>query len=389
MAVTVALTAAIIFGGLRSIALLRDRRALHGGGLPGGGAGHLLANLGKVPGALAMVSAFRPARGAAGGIGAAILNGFKRGLFSNGPAWARRQRRRRSHAYPPPGLAGYVQMAGVFIDTILICTASAAIILLAGPVRGTGIGLVQNALTSEVGRLGQVLPRRRGAVLRLHLDRRQLLLRRTAWSSSRHNHPAGLLIFRVLVLVMVMFGSIGSLPFVWNFADVTMGLMAITNLVAILLLSGLVGEAGARLQRPARRRQAAQPSTPAGVRRSAASSSRASGTGLSPATLQTAPSRPDASGVTDQARRATTAPMHSLLEFPAPSPPGARPRPPARAARQRCRGARARLVAGDYGKPFVLENGGLRALHFSLGYVQSVMDVANPAALVLAYARAR
>jgi AGCS family alanine or glycine:cation symporter len=54
-----------------------------------------------------------------------------------------------------------------------------------------------------------------------------------------HNHPAGLLIFRLLVLAMVMFGSLASLPFVWNLADVSMGLMAITNLVAILLLSGL------------------------------------------------------------------------------------------------------------------------------------------------------
>ncbi|MER2551944.1 MAG: fused MFS/spermidine synthase [Thauera sp.] len=46
-----------------------------------------------------------------------------------------------------------------------------------------------------------------------------------------------------------------------------------------------------------------------------------------------------------------------------------------------------RLLAGCYDKPFVLENGGLRALHFSLGYVQSIMDVDNPAALVLGYAQ--
>lgn len=80
--------------------------------------------------------------------------------------------------------------------------------------------------------------------------------------------------------------------------------------------------------------------------------------------------------------------MHSLLEFPSPFP--AEPglvrllEPPGSDAAALA----ARLVAGDYGKPFVLENGGLRALHFSLGYVQSVMDIANPAALVLAYARA-
>jgi len=80
--------------------------------------------------------------------------------------------------------------------------------------------------------------------------------------------------------------------------------------------------------------------------------------------------------------------MHSLLALPSPFPsePGLVRllEPPGSDAEALA----ARLVAGDYGKPFVLENGGLRALHFSLGYVQSVMDVANPAALVLAYARA-
>ena len=54
-----------------------------------------------------------------------------------------------------------------------------------------------------------------------------------------HNHLAGLLIFRLIVLAMVMFGALASLPFVWNLADVSMGLMAITNLIAILLLSNL------------------------------------------------------------------------------------------------------------------------------------------------------
>lgn len=51
------------------------------------------------------------------------------------------------------------------------------------------------------------------------------------------NHSAGLLVFRLLVLAMVMFGALASLPFVWSLADVSMGLMAITNLIAIVLLS--------------------------------------------------------------------------------------------------------------------------------------------------------
>ncbi len=79
--------------------------------------------------------------------------------------------------------------------------------------------------------------------------------------------------------------------------------------------------------------------------------------------------------------------MKHLLEFPSPFP--AEPglvrllEPPASDALALA----ARLLEGRYDKPFVLENGGLRALHFSLGYVQSVMDIDNPAALVLAYAQ--
>ncbi|MGR5542320.1 alanine:cation symporter family protein, partial [Vibrio campbellii] len=55
-----------------------------------------------------------------------------------------------------------------------------------------------------------------------------------------HNHKAGLGLFRIVVLGMVMFGALASLPVVWALADVSMGLMAIVNLVAILLLSGIV-----------------------------------------------------------------------------------------------------------------------------------------------------
>jgi alanine or glycine:cation symporter, AGCS family len=53
-----------------------------------------------------------------------------------------------------------------------------------------------------------------------------------------HNHPAGLLLFRLFVLAMVMFGAIGEVPLVWAMADLSMALMAMTNLVALLLLSG-------------------------------------------------------------------------------------------------------------------------------------------------------
>ncbi|MBA5023905.1 alanine:cation symporter family protein [Pseudomonas aeruginosa] len=175
------------------------------------------------------------------GIGAAILNGFKRGLFSNEAGMGSAPNAAASATpYPPhPASQGYVQMAGVFIDTLLICTASAAIILLAGPQEGEGIMLVQNALTSQVGDWGRYFL----AVIILFFAFTSIVANyfyaENCLVFLEHNHLAGLLIFRLIVLAMVMFGALASLPFVWNLADVSMGLMAITNLIAILLLSNL------------------------------------------------------------------------------------------------------------------------------------------------------
>ena len=239
----VILTALIIFGGLRSIARFSELA------VPFMAVAYLLLavgiilfNLSELPGVLAMVvkSAFGWHEAAAGGIGAAILNGFKRGLFSNEAGMGSAPNAAASAPYPPhPASQGYVQMAGVFIDTLLICTASAAIILLAGPQEGEGIMLVQNALTSQVGDWGRYFL----AVIILFFAFTSIVANyfyaENCLVFLEHNHLAGLLIFRLIVLAMVMFGALASLPFVWNLADVSMGLMAITNLIAILLLSNL------------------------------------------------------------------------------------------------------------------------------------------------------
>jgi AGCS family alanine or glycine:cation symporter len=243
LAVT-ALTALIIFGGLRSIARFSELAVpFMAAGYLVVAVGIIIANLSEVPAVLAMIvqSAFGLHEAAAGGIGAAILNGFKRGLFSNEAGMGSAPNAAAAATpYPPhPASQGYVQMAGVFIDTMLICTASAAIILLAGPSEGTGIDLVRNALGEHVGGWGKYFL----AIVVLFFAFTSIVANyfyaENCLVFIEHNHPAGLLIFRLIVLAMVMFGAIGSLPFVWNFADVAMGLMAITNLVAILLLSGL------------------------------------------------------------------------------------------------------------------------------------------------------
>ena len=242
--VLVLVTALIIFGGLRAIARFSELA------VPFMAVAYLLVavalillNLDKIPGILSLIvqSAFGLHEAAAGGIGAAILNGFKRGLFSNEAGMGSAPNAAASATpYPPhPVSQGYVQMAGVFIDTLLICTASAAIILLAGPQEGEGIMLVQNALTHQVGDWGKYF-----LTLIILFFAFTSIVANYFYAENclvfiEHNHPAGLLLFRLIVLGMVMFGAMASLPFVWNLADLSMGLMAITNLIAILLLSGL------------------------------------------------------------------------------------------------------------------------------------------------------
>ena len=250
----VVLAGLIIFGGLRSIARFTSLA------VPFMAVAYLLValvlmvvNLDEMPGIFSLIvrSAFGLEEAAAGGIGAAIMNGFKRGLFSNEAGMGSAPHAAAAATpYPPhPVAQGYVQMAGVFIDTMLICTASAAIILLAGPQEGEGIQLVQNALTAEAGGWAQYFL----AVIILFFAFTSIVANyfyaENCLIFLGRNHSSGLAVFRVLVLAMVMFGALASLPFVWNLADVAMGLMAITNLIAILLLSQLVFKLSGDYQR--------------------------------------------------------------------------------------------------------------------------------------------
>lgn len=240
----VIMTGLIIFGGLRSIARFSEIVVPFMAALYLLVAiGLLIVNFTEVPAILSLIfkSAFGFHEAAAGGIGAAILQGFKRGLFSNEAGMGSAANVAASAApYPPhPASQGYIQMAGVFVDTLLICTASAAIILLGSDQSGQGIAIVQNALTSQVGDWGTYFL----AVIILFFAFTSIVANyfyaENCLVFLEHDHPGGLLMFRLVVLAMVMFGTLASLPLVWNLADVSMGLMAITNLIAILLLSNI------------------------------------------------------------------------------------------------------------------------------------------------------
>ncbi|NEY29209.1 sodium:alanine symporter family protein [Escherichia coli] len=251
--VLVLLSGAIIFGGLRSIAktaeLIVPFMAIAYLTLAFWVVGH---NLSRMPEVLLLIfkSAFGLQEAAAGavgyGIAQAMTQGIQRGLFSNEAGMGSAPNAAASATpYPPhPASQGYVQMFGVFIDTLVICSATAAIILSSGaldhaPGAISGIELTQRALASSVGGWGSIF-----IATAIFFFGFTSIIANYSYAESNlvfleHNHPAGLMLFRCCTLGMVMFGTLAELPLVWKMADLSMAMMAITNLIAILLLSGV------------------------------------------------------------------------------------------------------------------------------------------------------
>ncbi|WP_299492212.1 alanine/glycine:cation symporter family protein [uncultured Shewanella sp.] len=209
----------------------------------------VVTNIDKVPAALMLVinSAFGLQEAVAGGVAysvaQAMQSGIARGLFSNEAGMGSAANIAGSASpYPNhPASQGFVQMIGVFVDTIVICTATAAIILLTGDINSDsdGIRMTIDALTGHVGQEGGTFI----AFTILFFCFTSIIAN---YSYAETNvlfltgHKERILpLFRVVVLGMVMFGSLAKVGLVWALADVSMGLMATVNIIALLLLSGL------------------------------------------------------------------------------------------------------------------------------------------------------
>lgn len=249
----VILSGSVIFGGLRSVASLAGKIIPLMAGI------YLLLaiwiigqNLAHIPAILALIfkSAFGIQEAAVGAlsytISQAMTQGVQRGLFSNEAGMGSSPNAAASATpYPPhPASQGYVQMLGVFVDTIVICTATAMIILASGALDQSttdisGIELTQRALTLAIGSWGAPF-----VAVAIFFFAFTSIIANYAYAESNlifleRNHPVVLLLFRCIALGMVMFGAMAELAVVWKMADIAMALMAITNLTAILLLSGV------------------------------------------------------------------------------------------------------------------------------------------------------
>ncbi|NWO57603.1 alanine/glycine:cation symporter family protein [Chromohalobacter israelensis] len=253
--ILVGVVAVVIYGGLKSIARTAEKI------VPVMAVAYLLValvvlavNITEVPEMLALIvkSAFGygPAVGGAAGyaIKTAMENGIKRGLFSNEAGMGSAPNAAAQANVKHPAAQGLVQSFGVFVDTLVICSCTAVVILLSGVYETlmanspgqdiVGIQLTQDAMADHFGGFGEIFI----AVAILLFAFTSIIANfsfatvNIEYMFKRHAKGA-VQALRLAVLAMVMIGSVSQLTFVWDFADLSMGLMATTNLIAILILA--------------------------------------------------------------------------------------------------------------------------------------------------------
>ena len=171
--------------------------------------------------------------------GSAVVLGIKRGLFSNEAGMGSAPNASASADVDHPVKQGLVQIISVFIDTILICSSTAFMLLLSG-VEGEsgvldGIPYVQKAISANVGEWGIHF-----ITLSIFAFAFTSVIGNYCYAESNilfiKNNKVVLNIFRVTCLAAVFLGAQADFSLVWNLADVTMGFMAIVNIIAIFLL---------------------------------------------------------------------------------------------------------------------------------------------------------
>lgn len=203
-----------------------------------------LTNLNRVPEMFSLIfdGAFDFRAIFGGFAGSTVLIGIKRGLFSNEAGMGSAPNASATATVSHPVKQGMVQVLSVFIDTLMICTTTAFILLLSGvtgvPEKLDGIPYVQAAISANVGSLG------------IHFITFSIFA--FAFTSLIGNYYYAesnilfikknrilLNVFRITCLIAIFLGAQADFSTVWNLADVLMGFMAIENILVIFLLGGI------------------------------------------------------------------------------------------------------------------------------------------------------
>lgn len=203
----------------------------------------LLLNMEKIPGMFASILehalGFKEIAGAT--VGAAFMNGMRRGLFSNEAGQGSAPNAAGTANVSHPVKQGLVQTLGVYFDTILVCSITAFIILLSNPTFGDnvqGATLTQSALAGEVGAWGTHF-----VTVILFFLAFSSVIGNTFLAQSNieyfTNSKAVMTTFRIIVMACVFGGAIGPLPLVWALGDTFAATMVVINLIAMVPLGGV------------------------------------------------------------------------------------------------------------------------------------------------------
>ena len=235
------LTLAIIFGGIHRIARFCAMI------VPFMAFGYILlalyilvVNVTEIPAMLSLIvrSAFGWEQAAGGAVGIAVMQGVKRGLFSNEAGEGSAPNAAATATIPHPVYQGLLQSLGVFTDTLVICTCTAFIILLSGLYTdgSDGIILTSHAMEHHLGSFGSWF-----LLAAIFLFAYSTIIANYFYGETNVryicNKAWAIVLFRCMSGVVVLMGGFMSLQQAWSIVDLAMALMTITNLIAVLLLS--------------------------------------------------------------------------------------------------------------------------------------------------------
>ncbi len=240
--VLVVLSTGIIFGGIHRIAKVSSIL------VPAMAIGYILLaiviillNFREIPHVfhIILANAFGIEQFAGGTLGITMMNGIKRGLFSNEAGEGSAPNVAATASTSHPVKQGLIQSLGVFTDTLLICSCTAFIIIISGIYTtnsDNGIVLTQNALQEEIGNAGPIF-----VAIAIFLFAFSSIVGNYYYGEANlkflTNSKSALIGLRILTgAIMVMFGAVASLDLVWSIGDLFMALVTIVNLIAIVYL---------------------------------------------------------------------------------------------------------------------------------------------------------
>lgn len=203
----------------------------------------IIKNIGSIPGVFGRIfeEAFGIRQVVAGGFGAVLMNGVKRGLFSNEAGSGSAPCAAAAAECDLPVKAGFTQALGVFIDTIVICSCTAMIMLTAPRhiVDGkAGMDLLQSAMQYHLGKFGVIF-----IAITLFLFSFSTFIGILFYARSNVAYLFGdrwlwQTLYKIIALVMLFIGGIATYTFVWDLGDVGIGLMTIFNIGMLYLMGG-------------------------------------------------------------------------------------------------------------------------------------------------------